>query len=222
MKLLLLITFITTIYYVSAGKKQRMLAAMNAMNGGMMGGMNPGMNAGMMGGMNGAMNPGMMGGMNAGMNPGMNPGMMGGMNGVLANRVNPGMMAGGLNPPVVAAGGAGFIGQPQFAGFVPGVPAFNAPAPIPNVYAVPAVNGFPFMGVPQMAQVNPPQQPLMGITGGVTQQQLPFQPDPLGRFRRQVVKRDNTLKSTVETQIPAPSEITTTTPCDKDYQHEDY
>lgn len=89
---------------------------MNAMNGGMMGGMNPGMNAGMMGGMNGAMNPGMMGGMNAGMNPGMNPGMMGGMNGVLANRVNPGMMAGGLNPPVVAAGGAGFIGQPQFAG----------------------------------------------------------------------------------------------------------
>lgn len=25
--------------------------------------------------------------------------------------------------------------------FVPGVPAFNAPAPIPNVYAVPAVNG---------------------------------------------------------------------------------
>ncbi|XP_037328709.2 secretory calcium-binding phosphoprotein 9 [Pungitius pungitius] len=184
-----------------------MLAAMNAMNGGMMGGMNGGMNPGMMGGMMGGMNAGM----NGGMNPGMMGGLMGGMNGVLANRVNPGMVAGGLNPPMVAAGGAGFIGQPQFAGFVPA----------PNVYAVPAVNGFPFMGVPQMAQVNPPQQPLMGNTGGVTQQQLPFQPDPLGRFRRQVMKQD-TLKTTVETQIPSPSETTTTTPCDKDYQHEDY
>jgi len=26
-----------------------------------------------------------------------------------------GMMAGGLNPPLVAGGGVGFIGQPQFA-----------------------------------------------------------------------------------------------------------
>ncbi|XP_042341321.1 secretory calcium-binding phosphoprotein 9 [Plectropomus leopardus] len=190
MKLLLITTFVATICYVSAGKRQRMLAAMNAMNGG---------------GMNG-------GGMNGG---GMMGGMMGGMNG------NPAMMAGGLNPPMVAGGGAGFIGQPQFAQFVPPVPAFAAPAPIPNVYAVPAVNGFPFMGVPQVAQMAPPQQPLMGITTGALQQQLPVQPDPLRRFRRQIMKQDNILKTTVDTQIPAPTETTSTIPCDDDH-HDDY
>ncbi|XP_068583808.1 secretory calcium-binding phosphoprotein 9 [Cebidichthys violaceus] len=223
---LLLLTLVATICYVNAGKKQRMLEAMYAMNGGMMGGMNGGMNGGMMGGMNGGMNRGMMAGMNGGMmggmNGGMNRGMMAGMNGGLANGVNPGMMAGGLNPPMVVGGGTGFIGQPQFAQFAPGVPAFAAPAPIPNVYADPAVNGFPFMGVPQMAQGNPPQQPLMGITGGATQQQFPLQPDPFRRFRRQVMKQDDTLKTTVDTQIPAPTESTTTTPCDADYHHEDY
>nr|XP_033481296.1 secretory calcium-binding phosphoprotein 9 [Epinephelus lanceolatus] len=176
-----------------------MLAAMNAMNGGMMGGM------GGLGGMGG------MGGM----------GGLGGMGGMMANGgVNPGMMAGGLNPPMVAGGGAGFIGQPQFAQFVPGVSAYAAPAPIPQVYAVPAVGGFPYMGAPQVAQMAP-QQPLMGITGGAVQQQPPLQPDPLRRFRRQIMKQDNPLKTTVDTQIPAPTGTTTTTPpCDD--HHDDY
>lgn len=74
--------------------------------------------------------------------------------------------------------------------FVPGVPAFAAPGPAPNVYPVAVVNAVslvinanvivrhvlehqtktflflsyyqpPFMGLPQMAQMNPPQQPFM-------------------------------------------------------------
>ncbi|XP_044045172.1 secretory calcium-binding phosphoprotein 9 [Siniperca chuatsi] len=195
MKLFLLATFVATICCVNAGKKQRMMAAMN-------GGMMPGMNGGMM--------------------PGMNGGMMPGMNGGMANGAVPGMMAGGLNPPMGAAAGAGFFGQPQFAQFVPGVPAFAVPPPVPNVYTVPAANALPFIGVPQMAPMNPPQQPLVGLTGGAVQQQLPLQPDPLRRFRRQIVKQDNTLKTTVDTQIPAPTETTTTTPCDEEDHHEDY
>ncbi|XP_071361503.1 secretory calcium-binding phosphoprotein 9 [Trachinotus anak] len=166
---LLLTTFVATICYVSAGKRQRMMAAMMA-------------------GMNGA---------------------------------NPGMMAGGLNPPMVAGGGAGFIGQPQFAQFVPGVPAFPALGPVPNMYRVPAVNALPFMGVPQMAPMNPPQQPLMGITGGAMPQQLPLQPDPLRRFRRQIMKQGNTMKTTVDTQIPAPTDTITTTACDDEDHHQD-
>ncbi|XP_031132777.1 secretory calcium-binding phosphoprotein 9 isoform X3 [Sander lucioperca] len=217
MKFLLLITFVATICYVNAGKKQRMIAAMNAMN--TMNAMNAMNTMNTMNAMNAmnAMNGGMMAGMN-GMNGGMMAGMTG-MNGALmagmANGVNPGRMAGGLNPVMAAGGGAGVNG-PQFAQFVPRVPAFAALAPIPNVYAVPAVNGFP---VPQMAQMNPPQQPLVGIIDGAVQQQLPLQPDPLMRFRRQVMKQD-TLKTTVDTQIPAPTE-TTTTLCDKEEHHED-
>ncbi|KAK5866153.1 hypothetical protein PBY51_020364 [Eleginops maclovinus] len=154
---------------------------------------------------------------------GMNPGMMAGLNRGIANGVmNPGILAGGLNPAMLAGGGAGFIGQPQFAQFVPGVPAFAAPAPIANVYAVPAVNGFPFMGGPQVARMNPPQQPQMGVPGGAMQQQLPPQPDPFRRLRRQISKKDNTFKTTVDTQIPAPTETTTTTPCEEQIRHEDY
>ncbi|XP_035811574.2 secretory calcium-binding phosphoprotein 9 [Amphiprion ocellaris] len=145
----------------------------------------------------------------------MNGGMLPGMNGGQVNGVNPGMMAGGLNPLVVAGGGAGVIGQPQFAQFVP---AFAVPAPIPNVYPVPAVNTLPFMGVPQMAPVNPPQQPLMGFTGGAVPQQLPLQADPLRRFRRENMKSENALKATVDTQIPAPSMSTTAAPCGNDYE----
>ncbi|XP_051240512.1 secretory calcium-binding phosphoprotein 9 isoform X2 [Dicentrarchus labrax] len=201
MKLLLLTTFVATICY-----KQRMLAAMMAgMNGGLM----PGMNGGLMGGMNG----GLMGGMNGGLIPGMNGGLMGGLNGGMANGAIPGMMARGLNPPMVAGGGAGFLGQPQFAQFVPGLPAFALPAPIANVYPVPGVNAPPIVGVPQMLPMNLPQQPLMGNTGGAMQQQL--QPDPLRRFRRQIMKQDNTLKTTVDTQIPAPAATMTTTRCDE-------
>ncbi|KAK1886183.1 Methionine-rich protein [Dissostichus eleginoides] len=194
MKLLLLTTFVATICcQVNAGKTQKLLAAMLGMNTGRMAGMNPGMMAGM--------NPGMMAGMNPGMMAGMNPGMMAGMNPGLMAGMNPGMLAGGLNPAMVAGGGAGFIGQPQFVQFVQRVPAFAAPAPIANVYAVPAVNGFPFMGVPQGAQMNPPQQPQMGVPGGAMQQQVPLQADPFRRFRRQNMKQDNTLKATVDTQL---------------------
>ncbi|KAJ4923321.1 hypothetical protein JOQ06_016443 [Pogonophryne albipinna] len=207
MKLLLLTTFVATICCVNAGKTQKLLAAMLGMNPGMMAGMNPGMMAGMNPGMMAGMNPGMMAGMNPGMMAGMNPGMMAGMNpgmlaGGMANGVvNPRLMAGGLNPAMVAGGGAGFIGQPQFVQFAQRVPAFAAPAPIANVYAVPAVNGFPFMGVPQGAQMNPPQQPQMGVPGGAMQQQVPLQADPFRRFRRQNMKQDNTLKATVDTQL---------------------
>lgn len=47
----------------------------------------------------------------------MNAGMLNGglLNGGLLNGANPGMLVGGLNPPIVAGGGAGVIGQPQFA-----------------------------------------------------------------------------------------------------------
>ncbi len=53
--------------------------------------------------------------LNGGMLPGMNGGMLAGMNGGPVNGATPGMMAGGLNRPMVAGGGAGFFGQPQFA-----------------------------------------------------------------------------------------------------------
>ncbi|XP_040892567.1 secretory calcium-binding phosphoprotein 9 [Toxotes jaculatrix] len=179
MKLLLFTTFVATICYVSAGKTQRLLAALNG-------------------------------------------GLMAGVNGGLANRVNPALMAGGLNLPLVAGGGAGLIGQPQFAQFVPGIPAFAVPGPVPNVYPVPVGNAVPYVGVPQMAPVNPPQQPLMGVPGGVMPpQQLPLQPDPLRRFRRQIMKQGNTIKTTVDTQIPAPTDTITTTVCDEDDHHED-
>ncbi|XP_044202591.1 secretory calcium-binding phosphoprotein 9 [Thunnus albacares] len=188
MRLLLLTTFVATVCYVNAGKKQRMMAALNG--GGLLGGMNGG---GLLGGMNGG---GLLGGMNRG------------------GLGNPGLMAGGLNPPVVAGGGAGLIGQPQFAQFVPGLPAFGAP--IPNMFPVPAINmQLPFTGVPQMAPMNPVQQTLMALTGGAGQ---PPQPDLLQRFRRQLMKQENTLKTTVDTQIPAPPE-TTTTPCDDDHNN---
>ncbi|XP_035762195.1 secretory calcium-binding phosphoprotein 9 [Neolamprologus brichardi] len=155
----------------------------------------------------------------------MNAGMLNGglLNGGLLNGANPGMLVGGLNPPIVAGGGAGVIGQPQFAQFVPRVPAFVVPAQVGNVYpfpAVPAVNAYqvPFMGVPQMAPMNAPQQPAMGNPAGAAPQQLPVQPDPLGRFRRQIIKAENTVKSTVDTQIPssAPSASPTAAPCNKD------
>ncbi|KAK5612617.1 hypothetical protein CRENBAI_010498 [Crenichthys baileyi] len=50
-----------------------------------------------------------------------------------------GMMAGGLNPPLVAGGGVGLIGQSPFAQFVPGLPAFAVRAPMPNMFPA-AVN----------------------------------------------------------------------------------
>lgn len=69
---------------------QRLLAAMLATgNGGLLAG-----NGGLIGG---------------------NAGLLAGMNGGLANGAIPGIMAGGLNPPVLAGGGAGFFRQPQFA-----------------------------------------------------------------------------------------------------------
>lgn len=46
---------------------------------------------------------------------GMNRGMMAGVNGGMANGAIPGMLVGGLNAPMVAGGGAGVLGQPQFA-----------------------------------------------------------------------------------------------------------
>ncbi|KAL7405199.1 hypothetical protein ABVT39_025121 [Epinephelus coioides] len=116
MKLLLLTTFVATVCY-----RQRMLAAMNAMNGGMMG----------------------------------------------VNNNNP-----DINKHICLL----FLGLTKF---VPGVSAYAAPAPIPQVYAVPAVGG------------------------------------------RQIMKQDNPLKTTVDTQIPAPTGTTTTTPpCDD--HHDDY
>ncbi|XP_037830837.1 secretory calcium-binding phosphoprotein 9 [Kryptolebias marmoratus] len=153
-----------------------------------------------------------------------------------------GMIAGGLNPPLVAGGGVGFIGQPQFAQFVPGLPALAFRPPVANMFPA-AVNAYQpaFMGIPQMGQMNP-QQPQMGMAGGAMQQQLPMglmggtmqqqpqmgmaggamqapgQPDPLRRFRRQVVKSADTGKSTVDTQIPAPTESATTKlPCDNSF-----
>ncbi|XP_065812371.1 uncharacterized protein [Labrus bergylta] len=137
--------------------------------------------------------------------------IMAGMNGGMANGVIPVRVAGGLNPSVVAVGGAGLVRQTQFVQIVPGVPAYAAPAPVSNVYTVPAVNTFPFMGVPQTRPINPLQQPLMGVTGGVLQQQL--QPDPFRRFKRQVMNQANTFETTVDTQIPAPTETTKPTPC---------
>ncbi|XP_069386914.1 secretory calcium-binding phosphoprotein 9 [Paralichthys olivaceus] len=151
------------------------------------------------------------------MNAGMIPGMYGGM----GNGLNPMMMAGGLNPAMVTGGGLGFVGQPQFAQFVPRVPAFALPAPVPNMYPVPAVNAFPFMGVPQMPQMNPAQQPLMGSPGGAMPQQPPLQPDPLRRFRRQIMKQDDNMKTTMDTQIPAPTDKATAALCDDHDQHED-
>ncbi|XP_039880717.1 uncharacterized protein LOC120729243 [Simochromis diagramma] len=106
---------------------------------------------------------------------------------------------------------------PRFAQFVPRVPAFVVPAQVGNVYpfpAVPAVNAYqvPFMGVPQMAPMNAPQQPAMGNPAGAAPQQLPVQPDPLGRFRRQIIKAENTVKIPSST----PSASPTAAPCNKD------
>ncbi|KAG7241255.1 hypothetical protein INR49_025773 [Caranx melampygus] len=148
---LFLATLVATICYVSAGKTQKLMAAMNA-----------------------AM-----------------------LNGMVA--ANPGMMAGGLNPRMVAGGGAGLTGQPLFVQFVPGVPAFAAPGPVPNMYPVPAVNP--------------------GIVGGAVPQQLPLQPDPLRRFRRQIMKQGKAMKTTVDTQIPAPTDTVTTTVCEEADHH---
>ncbi|KAM4584817.1 secretory calcium-binding phosphoprotein 9 [Odontesthes bonariensis] len=145
-------------------------------------------------------------------NAGKTERLLAAMNAGMLNR----MMAGGLNPPMVAGGGVGFSGQPQFAQFVPGVPAFAVRPPMPNVYPVAAVNTLPFMGVPQMAPMNPFQQPQMGMAGGVMQQQPPIQLDLLRRFRRQIIKSENTVKSSVDTQIPAPTEATTAPPCNED------
>ncbi|KAM8771680.1 secretory calcium-binding phosphoprotein 9 [Acanthopagrus schlegelii] len=196
MKLLLLTTIVASVCQVNAGGKTlRLLAA-----------------AGLLGG-NGAPMAGLAG-MNGGL-VGLNGGLAG-MNGGLPNAVIPGMMAGGLNPPMVAGGGAGIFGQPQLAQFAPRLPVYAVPAPVPNVYAVPAVNAIPFMGLPQMAPVNPPQQPLMGAPGGIAQQQPPVQPDPLRRFRRQTKNQGDSLKTPVDTQIPAPTEVTTPTPCDEE------
>ncbi|XP_047222734.1 secretory calcium-binding phosphoprotein 9 isoform X2 [Girardinichthys multiradiatus] len=144
-----------------------------------------------------------------------------------------GMMAGGLNPPLVAGGGVGLIGQSPFAQFVPGLPAFAVRAPMPNMFPA-AVNPyqFPMMGAPQMPQINPPQQLQMGMAGGAMQQQPffqppiqaqppaqpPFQPlvqpNPAQRFRRQTLKSENVGNSIVDTQIPGPTESTTAPPCD--------
>ncbi|MED6276543.1 hypothetical protein CHARACLAT_004070 [Characodon lateralis] len=146
-----------------------------------------------------------------------------------------GMMAGGLNPPLVAGGGVGLIGQSPFAQFVPGLPAFAVRAPMPNMFPA-AVNPyqFPMMGAPQMPQMNPPQQLQMGMAGGAMQQQPffqppiqapaqppaqpPFQPlvqpNPAQRFRRQTLKSENFGNSIVDTQIPGPTESTTAPPCD--------
>ncbi|KAK7929227.1 hypothetical protein WMY93_005622 [Mugilogobius chulae] len=140
--------------------------------------------------------------------------------------VNPaaaGMLGGGLVRPIVIPAGAGFIGQPQFQQLVPALPAYGVPsAPIPNMYPAPApaANQFPYMGVAQMGPVNPAQplqqqQALGGFPMGNMQQQpqqpFPAQPDPLQRFRRQVMIPDNTAATTVDTQIPAPTE--TSRPC---------
>ncbi|XP_041837734.1 hepatocyte growth factor-regulated tyrosine kinase substrate-like isoform X2 [Melanotaenia boesemani] len=226
MKFLLFVAFVATISTVNGGKTARLLAAMNA-------------------------------------------GMLNGM------------IGGGLNPALMAGGGVGLIGQAPFAQFVPGVPALALRAPVPNVFPAAAVNALPFMGAPQMAQMNPPQQPQMlpfmgapqmaqmnppqqpqmlpfmgapqmaqmnppqqpqmlpfmgapqmaqmnppqqpqmGMAGGAVQQQPPVQPDPLRRFRRQTLKSENTLKTTVNTQIPAP-ESTTVPPCNEDNNHLNY
>ncbi|XP_041790195.1 secretory calcium-binding phosphoprotein 9 [Chelmon rostratus] len=157
--------------------------------------------------------------LNAGLMAGMNRGMMAGVNGGMANGAIPGMLVGGLNAPMVAGGGAGVLGQPQFAQFVPGLRAFAVPAPVPNLYPVPVL---PLLGLPQTAPMNPPQQPLLGNVGGAVQQQqqLPPQLDPLRRFRRQTEKQDGTFKTTVDTQIPAPTEAMATAPCGREGRHE--
>ncbi|CAB1432306.1 unnamed protein product [Pleuronectes platessa] len=178
----------------------------------------------------------------------INAGLIPGLNGGVVNGLNPGLMAGGLNPAMLAGGGVGLIRQPQFA-----------QAPVPNMYQVPAANGFPFMGVPQMAQMNPAQQPFMaqmnpaqqpfmaqmnpaqqpfmGVpqmaqmnpaqqpfmvnTGGAAPQQFPLQPDPLRRFRRQMMKQVDNMKTTMDTQIPAPTDEAAAALCDHHDQHQD-
>ncbi|XP_072319558.1 secretory calcium-binding phosphoprotein 9 [Eucyclogobius newberryi] len=138
--------------------------------------------------------------------------------GMGANPAAGGLLGGGLVRPVVIPGGAGFIGQPQFPQFMPALPAYGvAPAPFPNMYPAPApaANQFPYMGLAQMGPFNPaqplPQQQVMGglPMGNIQQQpQMPFpaQPGPLQRFRRQVMIPDNTADTTLDTQIPPPTE----------------
>ncbi|CAJ1052297.1 secretory calcium-binding phosphoprotein 9 [Xyrichtys novacula] len=147
--------------------------------------------------------------------------IMAGMNGGMANGVIPIRMAGGLNPPMVAVGGAGFAAQPQFAQFVPGATAYIVPVPVSSAYTLPAGNNVPFIGGPNIPPMNPPQQPLMGIAGGTMQQQLVPLSDSFRRFRRQIRKLGNTLTTTVDTQIPAPTETLAPTACNKEGHHED-
>ncbi|XP_028309447.1 secretory calcium-binding phosphoprotein 9 isoform X2 [Gouania willdenowi] len=202
---------------VAAGKTKRLLAAINA---GVLPGINgavlPGINGGLLPGVNGGLLPGVNGGLLPGINGGLLPGVNGGllpvMNGGLGNGVNPGLIAGRLNPPMVAGGGAGFMGQPQFAQFVPAAQAFAPRPQIPNPYSFPAFNVPLFNGVPQMGPMNPAQQPLMGFVGGAVPQQLPPQPDVVQRFRRDTRMSENALKSNVDTQIPSPNGPMTTPP----------
>ncbi|XP_024254167.2 elastin-like [Oncorhynchus tshawytscha] len=170
MKLLIFLAFMVTIFNVNAGKKLRLLA---------------------------------------------------GLNGGVVSGVNPGLVVGGLNPGVLP-GGTGLIGQPQFAQMVPGVPTYvmqpqavpNGPYGFPNVgmlqpqlfpnfpgqyqYPAPPANGLPYyMGVPQMAGMNPPQQQVMGVqgAGGIPMmqqqqpQQGPSQAELVRRFKRFLMRR---------------------------------
>ncbi|KAM3624156.1 uncharacterized protein V6R79_019905 [Siganus canaliculatus] len=53
------------------------------------------------------------------------------------------------------------------------------------------------------------------------QQQLPVQLDPARRFRRQLMKEDNVVQTTEDSQIETATE-TTPLPCDEDGQLDDY
>ncbi|XP_076001348.1 secretory calcium-binding phosphoprotein 9 [Genypterus blacodes] len=136
------------------------------------------------------------------------------MNGGMVNGINPAMMAGGLNP-VMVAGGGGLFGQPQFAQAYPGFRGFPMQAPVPNMFPAPAVNALPYMPAPQMTGMNPFRQPFMVLPGGGMQQ-----PDLIQRFKRHIMNEANTLQTTVDTQIPAPIEVTTTAPCSEEHQDE--
>ncbi|KAL1023481.1 hypothetical protein UPYG_G00041330 [Umbra pygmaea] len=213
MKLLLFVAFMAAIFNINAGKKLRLLTGLN---GGVVTGLNPGL-------MVGGLNPGLMVG---GLNPGL---MVGGL--------NPGLMVGGLNPGLLNGGG-GFIGQPQFGQMIPGVPTYVMPQAgpagpfgIPNVgmgqpqpfpifpgqyqYPGPQPNGVPYyMGSPQMAGMNPPQQQFTGVQGAngnpMMQQQQPQGPpqaDAVRRFRR-FLMRAKLLTPTLNPEIQTPTETT--------------
>lgn len=140
--------------------------------------------------------------------------LLAGVNGGVLSGVNPGLLA----------GGAGFIGQPQFAQMVPGVPGFGfmqpqafpaGPFGFPNTglppqqlpgqyqYPVPPVNGMLYPGFPQMAGMNPPQQQVMGgqgAGGNNAQQQSPQQPEPARRFKRFLMTKAQALKINPDAQ----------------------